>query len=52
VGVEPEAYFSGTGHCKRNQKRYPKAAILFVGALGRMEMEKVSGSRYEIVACP
>ncbi|NCB09839.1 MAG: UDP-N-acetylglucosamine--N-acetylmuramyl-(pentapeptide) pyrophosphoryl-undecaprenol N-acetylglucosamine transferase, partial [Bacteroidia bacterium] len=29
------------------RKRYPKASVLFVGALGRMEMEKVPAAGYE-----
>lgn len=32
--------------------RYPDAKILFVGALGRMEMEKVPAAGYEIVGLP
>ncbi len=32
--------------------RYPKAEILFVGALGRMEMEKVPKAGYKIVGLP
>ena len=31
---------------------YPEAEILFVGALGRMEMEKVPASGYKIVGVP
>lgn len=34
------------------RKRYPKASVLFVGALGRMEMEKVPAAGYEIVGLP
>lgn len=34
------------------KKRNPNAAILFVGALGKMEMEKVPQSGYEIVGLP
>ena len=34
------------------KKRYPDAAILFVGAEGRMEMEKVPAAGYEIKALP
>jgi len=30
--------------------RYPDAEILFVGALGRMEMEKVPAAGYKIIA--
>ena len=31
------------------KKKYPKAEILFVGAKGRMEMEKVPQAGYEII---
>jgi len=34
------------------KKRYPDATILFVGAEGRMEMEKVPAAGYEIKALP
>jgi UDP-N-acetylglucosamine--N-acetylmuramyl-(pentapeptide) pyrophosphoryl-undecaprenol N-acetylglucosamine transferase len=34
------------------KKRNPNAAILFVGAMGKMEMEKVPQSGYEIVGLP
>jgi UDP-N-acetylglucosamine--N-acetylmuramyl-(pentapeptide) pyrophosphoryl-undecaprenol N-acetylglucosamine transferase len=34
------------------KKRYPDADILFVGALGRMEMEKVPAAGYKIVGLP
>ncbi len=34
------------------KKRYPDAAILFVGAEGRMEMEKVPAAGYDIKALP
>ena len=34
------------------KKRYPSANILFVGALGRMEMEKVPKAGYEIIGLP
>jgi UDP-N-acetylglucosamine--N-acetylmuramyl-(pentapeptide) pyrophosphoryl-undecaprenol N-acetylglucosamine transferase len=33
-------------------KRYPDAEILFVGALGRMEMEKVPAAGYKIMGLP
>lgn len=33
-------------------RRYPNAEILFVGALGRMEMEKVPAAGYKIVGLP
>ena len=33
-------------------KRYPDAEILFVGALGRMEMEKIPAAGYKIVGLP
>jgi len=33
-------------------KRYPDAEILFVGALGRMEMEKVPAAGYKIIGLP
>lgn len=32
--------------------RYPEAEILFVGALGRMEMEKVPAAGYKIIGLP
>lgn len=32
--------------------RYPEAKILFVGALGRMEMQRVPAAGYEIVGLP
>ncbi|MGM9803867.1 MAG: undecaprenyldiphospho-muramoylpentapeptide beta-N-acetylglucosaminyltransferase [Muribaculaceae bacterium] len=34
------------------RRRYPDANILFVGALGRMEMEKVPAAGYEIIGLP
>lgn len=34
------------------RKRYPDSEILFVGALGRMEMEKVPAAGYKIVGLP
>jgi len=34
------------------RKRYPDAEILFVGALGRMEMEKIPAAGYKIVGLP
>lgn len=34
------------------RKRYPDAEILFVGALGRMEMEKVPAAGFKIVGLP
>jgi UDP-N-acetylglucosamine--N-acetylmuramyl-(pentapeptide) pyrophosphoryl-undecaprenol N-acetylglucosamine transferase len=34
------------------RKRYPDAEILFVGAEGRMEMEKVPAAGYEIIGLP
>ena len=34
------------------KKRWPKSAILFVGAEGRMEMERVPAAGYEIVGLP
>jgi UDP-N-acetylglucosamine--N-acetylmuramyl-(pentapeptide) pyrophosphoryl-undecaprenol N-acetylglucosamine transferase len=34
------------------KKRNPKAAILFIGARGRMEMEKVPQAGYEIIGLP
>lgn len=34
------------------KRRYPDAEILFVGALGRMEMERVPAAGYEIVGLP
>ncbi len=34
------------------RRRYPKAEILFVGARGRMEMERVPAAGYKIVGLP
>ena len=34
------------------ERRYPGAKILFVGALGRMEMERVPAAGYEIIGLP
>lgn len=34
------------------RKRYPDAEILFVGALGRMEMEKIPAAGYKIIGLP
>lgn len=34
------------------KRRFPDAAILFVGALGRMEMERVPAAGYEIIGLP
>jgi UDP-N-acetylglucosamine--N-acetylmuramyl-(pentapeptide) pyrophosphoryl-undecaprenol N-acetylglucosamine transferase len=34
------------------KKRFPDCEILFVGALGRMEMEKVTASGYRIIGLP
>lgn len=34
------------------RRRYPDASILFVGALGRMEMERVPAAGYEIKGLP
>ncbi|MCM1096179.1 MAG: glycosyltransferase, partial [Terasakiella sp.] len=34
------------------RRRNPQASILFVGALGRMEMERVPAAGYEIVGLP
>lgn len=34
------------------KRRYPDAGILFVGALGRMEMERVPAAGYEIIGLP
>lgn len=34
------------------KKRNPNAAVLFVGALGKMEMEKVPQAGYEIIGLP
>ncbi|GHT76894.1 UDP-N-acetylglucosamine--N-acetylmuramyl-(pentapeptide) pyrophosphoryl-undecaprenol N-acetylglucosamine transferase [Bacteroidia bacterium] len=34
------------------KKRYPDAEILFVGALGRMEMEKIPVAGYQIIGLP
>ena len=34
------------------RNRYPEAEILFVGALGRMEMEKIPAAGYKIIGLP
>ena len=34
------------------KRRFPKADILFIGAQGRMEMERVPKAGYEIVGLP
>lgn len=34
------------------RKRYPDSEILFVGALGRMEMEKIPAAGYKIIGLP
>ena len=34
------------------RKRYPESDILFVGALDRMEMEKVPAAGYKIIGLP
>ncbi len=34
------------------RKRYPGSEILFVGALGRMEMEKIPAAGYKIIGLP
>lgn len=34
------------------KKRYPDTEILFVGALGRMEMEKIPAAGYKIIGLP
>ena len=34
------------------KRRYPNAEILFIGALGRMEMEKVPAAGYKIIGLP
>ena len=34
------------------RRRYPEARILFVGAEGRMEMEKVPAAGYNIIGLP
>jgi UDP-N-acetylglucosamine--N-acetylmuramyl-(pentapeptide) pyrophosphoryl-undecaprenol N-acetylglucosamine transferase len=34
------------------RKRYPNCEILFVGALGRMEMEKIPAAGYKIIGLP
>lgn len=34
------------------RRRYPDAEILFVGALGRMEMERVPSAGYDIIGLP
>ena len=34
------------------KERYPETEILFVGALGKMEMERVPAAGYKIVGLP
>ncbi|MFN5619743.1 MAG: glycosyltransferase, partial [Flavobacteriales bacterium] len=41
--------FPAVAIAKTIQKQYPQAKILFVGALGKMEMEKVPAAGFEIV---
>jgi UDP-N-acetylglucosamine--N-acetylmuramyl-(pentapeptide) pyrophosphoryl-undecaprenol N-acetylglucosamine transferase len=44
--------FPAVAIAKTIQKQYPKAEILFVGALGKMEMEKVPAAGFKIVGLP
>jgi UDP-N-acetylglucosamine--N-acetylmuramyl-(pentapeptide) pyrophosphoryl-undecaprenol N-acetylglucosamine transferase len=44
--------FPAVAIAKTIQQQYPKAEILFVGALGKMEMEKVPAAGFEIVGLP
>ena len=44
--------FPAVAIAKQLQQRYPDAQILFVGALGKMEMEKVPKEGFEIVGMP
>ena len=34
------------------KRRHPDAELLFIGALGRMEMEKVPAAGYRIIGLP
>ena len=42
------AYFSGGGHCQCHTGTGSKMEILFVGAKGKMEMEKIPKAGYKI----
>jgi UDP-N-acetylglucosamine--N-acetylmuramyl-(pentapeptide) pyrophosphoryl-undecaprenol N-acetylglucosamine transferase len=44
--------FPAVAIAKTIRAQYPDAAILFVGALGKMEMEKVPAAGFEIVGLP
>ena len=44
--------FPALAVAKEISTRYPEADILFVGATGRMEMEKVPAAGYEIIGLP
>ena len=44
--------FPAVAIAKTIQQQYPKVEILFVGALGKMEMEKVPAAGFEIVGLP
>ena len=44
--------FPAVAIAKALQLRYPEAEFLFVGALGKMEMEKVPKEGFEIVGMP
>jgi len=44
--------FPAVAIAKTIRAKYPNAAILFVGALGKMEMEKVPAAGFEIVGLP
>ena len=44
--------FPAVAIAKTIQQHYPQATILFVGALGKMEMEKVPAAGFEIVGLP
>ena len=44
--------FPAIAIAKTIQAQFPDAVILFVGALGKMEMEKVPAAGFEIVGLP
>ncbi|MBM3939237.1 MAG: UDP-N-acetylglucosamine--N-acetylmuramyl-(pentapeptide) pyrophosphoryl-undecaprenol N-acetylglucosamine transferase, partial [Sphingomonadales bacterium] len=44
--------FPAVAIAKALQQRYPNAEFLFVGALGKMEMEKVPKEGFNIVGMP
>jgi UDP-N-acetylglucosamine--N-acetylmuramyl-(pentapeptide) pyrophosphoryl-undecaprenol N-acetylglucosamine transferase len=45
-------YFPGCIHCKCVKEQHPNAEILFVGAEGRMEMQRVPEAGYKIIGLP